>query len=167
MNIVEWLEKQIEHDELLAREGSRDPVDNVPVAADGAHWTWVEDVDWEPTEPDVTDPDWTATALCSVERRPSRPVLTRRGVVEDLCALFMYADGPAVGAAAHIVNWDPARVLLECRAKRLILAECVLELKDREGGLEGKVGTTAWYVLTGMALGYADRPGYEEHWPHG
>lgn len=164
-SIVEWLEQQIEQDEAWAREASQDGLYGMRVLKYGAHWTWVDgDDDWEPTTPDPVDPDWTAKGLCSVERFPSSPVRTRHGIEHEMPIHYMYVDSLPVGVAGHIVNWDPARVLLECRSKRVIIKECILALEQHEGGLEGKVGTAAWYVLTGMALAYAERPGYVSAW---
>lgn len=160
MKIVEWLERQIRVDEAWALEASQSGA-----LPQGAHWTWVEGADdWEPTKVDPVNPDWSANGLCSVERFPSGPVRTRHGVEHEMPIHYMYADNPPVGVAGHIVNWDPARVLLACRAKRLIITECLIELKNREGGLEGQIGTTAWYVLTAMALEYLERPGFQEDW---
>lgn len=167
--IVDWLFRQIDLDEALAREATRDPLHPNHKTPEGAHWTWVEGEHWEPVKPDVTDPDFYASGLCSTERFPSEPIRGRHGVEHSMPTHYLYAevDSSAVGAAAHIINWDPARVILACRAKRLVVRECLVELENREGGLQGNIGTACWYVLTGMALEYYERPGFQTDWDTG
>lgn len=58
---------------------------------------------------------------------------------------------------AHIVEWDPARVLREVEAKR--------RLVDRYAWLceHGDTGNAAW-VLPLLATTYADHPDYRREW---
>ncbi|MGW4757738.1 DUF6221 family protein [Streptomyces chartreusis] len=58
------------------------------------------------------------------------------------------------GAARHIAEWDPARVLREIDAKRRILATLREEGGDRMFA----------DIFQLLALPYADRPGYREQW---
>ncbi|MEU5624259.1 DUF6221 family protein [Streptomyces tendae] len=55
---------------------------------------------------------------------------------------------------AHIAEWDPARVLREIDAKRRIIATLHEEGGDRMFA----------DIFSLLALPYADRPGYREHW---
>jgi len=55
--------------------------------------------------------------------------------------------------AIHIALHDPARVLAECEAKRLILALS-----------EHGCGDDYERVQRALALPYADRPGYQQKW---
>lgn len=70
--------------------------------------------------------------------------------------------------AAHVVRWNPARVLREVAAKRTIVREC-----ENQAAWESTTGrkypaTTAWALavttLRVLALPYSDRPGYREDW---
>lgn len=70
--------------------------------------------------------------------------------------------------AAHVVRWNPARVLREVEAKRRIVREC-----ENQAAWESTTGrkypaTTAWALavttLRVLALPYVDRPGYQEGW---
>ena len=80
---------------------------------------------------------------------------------------------------AHIVRWDPARVLAECDAKRRIVerhshtTEVIwrdrsqdFEVCDECGSGAANQGCTPWPcdTLKLLALSNADRPGYREEW---
>ena len=56
---------------------------------------------------------------------------------------------------AHVARWDPARVLVECAAKQLIVAEAAEQAPYLESWED---------VLTRLALPYADHPDYRAEW---
>jgi len=66
-------------------------------------------------------------------------------------------------ANPHIANWDPARVLAECQAKRVTIRAC-------ERGLEVDIACQeghSWQfetVLYALAAVYADHPDYQDEW---
>jgi GNAT superfamily N-acetyltransferase len=66
--------------------------------------------------------------------------------------------------AAHIVALDPSWRLADIARKRAIVAECVGDLKDREGGLQGEVGRSTWTILCWLAAEFAGEPGYRPWW---
>ncbi|TKJ25233.1 DUF6221 family protein [Blastococcus sp. CCUG 61487] len=72
-------------------------------------------------------------------------------------------DGQAV---AHVLAWDPARVLAECDAKRLI----VDQFRHHEAGVLIVRGdpinyrSALLFALRALALPYADHPDYQEEW---
>jgi len=78
-------------------------------------------------------------------------------------------------AVAHLDAWSPARVLAECEAKRRIVdLHPVVGDNVCDTCVVGKPGyplhphstPERWPcgTLRALALGYADRPGYEHHW---
>jgi hypothetical protein len=74
----------------------------------------------------------------------------------------------------HISNWAPARVLAECRAKRLLLADLETFTKLRDDDAESTPlpqALTLAGIVTGLehaalrlALPYADHPDYRQEW---
>jgi len=91
-------------------------------------------------------------------------------------------QGLGMDSLAHIARWDPARVLVECEAKRAIVARhCPYEqvFFNREtqemdsagpacewcGGHEpGIQDTWPCLDLCALALPYAEHPSYDEAW---
>lgn len=55
--------------------------------------------------------------------------------------------------AIHMVNWDPARVLAECAAKRAIVEDVTHSDED-----------TRDYVIRTLAAVYADHDEYRDEW---
>jgi hypothetical protein len=66
-------------------------------------------------------------------------------------------------ACAYIARHDPARVLREVEAKRLLITECerILAVRDWE---YDDAPQFAEYTLSALALPYSDHPGYQEAW---
>lgn len=94
-------------------------------------------------------------------------------------------NGDSRPAAEHIARWDPARVLVECEAKRAIVAEHATTRVDPNdklmlpGYCRMCVGETGWPIRTHqvgvgvdapcltvrlLALSYAGHPEYDEAW---
>jgi hypothetical protein len=76
--------------------------------------------------------------------------------------------------AAHVTRWQPARVLAECKAKRLMV-ETYERLWNRAEEIRRAVGNEqsasarllyagVEMVLPLLALPYADHPDYREEW---
>ncbi len=59
----------------------------------------------------------------------------------------------------HCAHWDPARVLAECDAKRLIV-----EMDDPRGEWDTGFERALHSVLALLVLPYADHPDYDESW---
>ncbi|MGW0495058.1 DUF6221 family protein [Streptomyces sp. NPDC003007] len=84
----------------------------------------------------------------------------------------VYDEGsPTEEQQAHIVEWDPARVLREIDAKRRIVAEIVPAMNEMDEQIHGEWGSSydpidyeSETLLRLLALPYADRPGYREEW---
>lgn len=75
-------------------------------------------------------------------------------------------EGAAVAGYAHLLNWMPARVLAECKAKREIVelhaggdAWCDHCSADRPGS-----ASDACPTIRALASVYADREGYRAEW---
>ena len=70
--------------------------------------------------------------------------------------------------AAHVAEFDPARVLREVEAKRRILDDYERAFEDRKlhpGDLALAGARLALHgVVKLLALPYSDRPGYREEW---
>lgn len=80
-----------------------------------------------------------------------------------------YIDADANGA--HIIRWDPARVLAECEAKRRIvevhqgLSVALKWVKGETGEAIVRSGVaTSEATLRFLAAVYADRPDYNPAW---
>lgn len=158
-DLVVWLRAQLDVDERLAQ-----------AAQDGngetGHWKKYE-VDREPGE--VESP------------------FDSSAVIDGQGDHVVYDEGaPSIEEALHIAEHDPARVLREVEADRLIIARyvelrdrCAADAQDYADWLAGKpvperltgVGRyeTAQrdglaFVLRVRALPRSDRPGYQEAW---
>lgn len=65
------------------------------------------------------------------------------------------------GSAGHIARWDPARVLIECKAKRgVIMANAPYDDIQVRRQTRDLAGAT----LRLLALPYASHPDYDESW---
>lgn len=71
----------------------------------------------------------------------------------------------------HVARWNPARVLVECEAKRRIISDVIPEVNGMDDRIEGEWGhgltgphEEGKLLLSLLALPYADRPGYREEW---
>lgn len=130
----------------------------------GVRWQWVEGPDWEPTRPDpavqefVAEPGMTCN-LASVETWPSGGRLMPRVVATEIIEM----DSAAAG---HIIRHDPARVLREVEAKRLILAEYESVAEDADLSDDGDrvLLSSLRGALKALALPYADHADYREEW---
>jgi len=86
---------------------------------------------------------------------------------------YLAVDRRAPQGVEHIANWDPARVLAECQAKRAII-----ELADEASGLDASVDLdravgprdfdaepyVGDVILRQLAAVYADHPDYQPEW---
>ncbi len=62
----------------------------------------------------------------------------------------------------HIANWDPARVLAECEAKRRVI-EALGNFEDGHIWASGEA-LRAQEALEAMTLPHADHPDYQQEW---
>lgn len=74
---------------------------------------------------------------------------------------YLAVDRRAPQGVEHIANWDPARVLAECQAKRAVIATHERQTFDDD--------PDAWIVLSEILLRhlaavYADHPAYDPAW---
>lgn len=81
-----------------------------------------------------------------------------REAVEDWYWTLGSLDGMAWSGAQHVIRFDPARMLAECKAKRRIVG---LHLEWE--GDANDYGQTA-QVLRLLAQVYADHPDYDPAW---
>lgn len=73
----------------------------------------------------------------------------------------VYDEGaPTEDEAAHIVLWDPARVLADIDSKRRIVEDC----QNHYLGDRGDADAVATVVVQLLALPYAGRDGWQESW---
>jgi len=171
-DLVDFLRAQYDEEEAYARAASQS---DHGATATGEHWVW----ECETTDrPVALDPamseyvegfDYSPVGLRSIEQYPSS--------VGPLSHLVVHGQQEIrVVDAAHIVRWDPARVLAEVGSKRRILDEYT-EARRREaekpgydavGRLETSlakvVAPALERVVRLLALPYAGRPGYREEW---
>lgn len=71
---------------------------------------------------------------------------------------FALSNNQLRATVDHMVNFDPARVLVECDAKRRVVAMHTPGERDRD---------CPECTLKLLALPYADRPGYRAEWSFG
>lgn len=78
---------------------------------------------------------------------------------------------PRTWNAHHIAQWDPARVLAECEAKRRIVNDAGFaahqaEINNRTPATEPVFAAAllAFHVLAHLARPYADHPDYDRDW---
>lgn len=149
---VVWLGQQLDDDERWALAANQPyPYAKPPAVAPagGVHWRWVAGEDWHTVTPDpvvdefVADPGYSCN-LATVEEWPSGHHSVPRTYANDIIEM----DSAAAG---HIALHDPARVLREVEAKRLLLA--------LHRGCDARC-----YVVKVLALPYMDRPGYRDEW---
>jgi len=91
------------------------------------------------------------------------PPSTRPGV--GMAAGHAAASADFNETAAHIARHDPARVLAEVEAKRILLGDherFVAERRRMMGGWDSYPEASP--VLTAFAAAYADHPDYREEW---
>ena len=139
-DLVQWLHKQLDEDERIARAA-----------------TWHDDAG-----------TWTAEAskYTSKRRREPRQFIIDSmddGVITDVDA---EASEPE-GVARHIAEHDPARALREVDAKRRLLSDFAPMLAQADALIEGEWNSNDdlhGRLLAYLTLPYADRPGYREEW---
>ncbi|HEY5248119.1 MAG TPA: DUF6221 family protein [Dermatophilaceae bacterium] len=118
------------------------------------------------------------TLVAFLEARLTEDELTARAAIDggpDWHVLYAYrdikdgdgqyvvladAEYPTAGQAAHIARHSPARVLRQCEASRLVIAE-FLRL-DAISDLPGRrIAETA---LRQLASVHSDHPDFDPHW---
>lgn len=82
-----------------------------------------------------------------------------------------YEDAaPDAHQAAHIVNWDPARVLAEIDAKRRIIERYEDALSRQTDPDHSQIAADVQvceyedWILPALLMPYADRDGYRDEW---
>lgn len=180
-DLVTWLRQQLDDDERWALAANQPyPYAKPPAVAPagGVHWRWVAGEDWHTVTPDpvvdefVAEPGYPCN-LATVEEWPSGHHCVPRTYANDIIEM----DSAAAG---HIIRHDPARVLREVEAKRIMLALAIqmltpvpippdtsaivarIELIVEEH--ERKLADRLLHLLHLLALPYADRDGYREEW---
>jgi len=187
-DLVAWLRRQLDEDEAYARAAS-EPYpyrDDQSIGAPeiGCRWQWVAGENWTPAAPEpmvnefvappgegcnlATVETWeTSWELESGERVGHRkmPNVAANSMVEVRSTW-----------AAHIARNDPAAVLADVAAKRLILAEhqprseraswdedvTICATCRYDGGLDWVAYPCPTVRL--LASAYASRPGYRSEW---
>ena len=120
MTITEFLEARIAEDERSARDASPGPWTFSNIASVGGGTIY------DPTVA-IANVEWDTERVDSRIRR-TRP------------------DWQADATGEHIARHDPARVLAECAAKRVLL------------------GNANYTALNALAAVYADHPDYKQEW---
>jgi hypothetical protein len=160
-DLIDWLRAQIDIDEQWALAASAPDAwrGNHPPILTGVRWTWAVGENWEPYTVDPLEEhvgdsvkDYSPT-LVTIDEWPHDEPLGRwthfRHRVLANAEEVRSVDG------GHIVNHDPARVLREVAAKRLLIGWA-----DSPALPECETG----YVLAALAAVYSNRPGWREEW---
>lgn len=144
--LVEWLRARFNEDERLARAaGSLSGI----IAAGSDQWR---------VSGSHTDDGGTYWSITSTS-----PDLGRVPVVEMVGSGMSGGGAHTEEVAAHIAEWDPARVLREIDAKRDLL-RFAKGIHDHHETFTTGVAARLEQTLRLFALAYADRPGYREEW---
>lgn len=150
MTLTEFLLARIAEDEADAR-AAIDP------ERPGTHWQWVRNHDDVPTPAPTWDDG--SVGLRTVEHFPT-PVV---GPLPAFVLNHVEMDEPR--AAPHIARHDPARVLAECEAKRLIVHRHHAPHECPGNGPQTYYRTELGCpTVRDLALPYADHPDYDEAW---
>lgn len=70
--------------------------------------------------------------------------------------------GPEDHRVAHMFRWSPARVLVECEARRRIVEDYLSQLNSHQSGWDAR--SPRDYPLRALALPYSDHPDYRDEW---
>ena len=162
--LAAWLLEQIAADGAVARSA-------IQAERPGTHWRWFDD---ETDEPAGLDGEYEGgMSLRTVEQFPARidgwtlPAFIVQGTE--------IAQPEQAGAFRHIARWDPARVLVECAAKRQIVEMADEADYDRDQLAQEHCVTRAEeealcaaspgeLIRRALASVYADREGWREEW---
>lgn len=153
-DLITWLHAQLDEDERVAQAACQ--------KGPAEHWQWVADETNEVvTNEDLRDVlEEQNVSLRSVEEYFPDYQTTIPGSTPS------FAIGPIDDfspALPHIARWDPARVLDEVKAKRMVVEVLARCIDHRWTGTYAVVEETR-RVLRALALPYADRPGYQPEW---
>lgn len=173
MDVREFLEARLAEDEAWARAAStpyRYAAPGSTPPEDGVHWTWVVGEDWTPVKVDPVGEDTVGgpehygyhVNLASVEEWPDKTYPTRP-MAHTIANYMMEVESAAAG---HIVRHDPARVLRDVEAKRLILARHTPE-EQWVGPKEASTLYAVWCTgcWDGNCVTDYDMTCSQENWP--
>lgn len=167
--LADFNDARLDDDELWATEASRRSGEQAPKG--GVHWHWVTNSNDEEMTPDpsresiVGEEAEEAVSLRSREKWP-----TASGV-GDLPQFALYADEVPSPVGGHIIRHDPARVLAEVAAKRLLISnwrDLILRIDaETDPGKRERLALTRHgldQVAYQFAAVHADHPDYQEGW---
>jgi hypothetical protein len=92
----------------------------------------------------------------SLAHAADRDARTRGPITDDLSA------EPDDHRIVHMFRWSPARVLVDCEAKRRIVEDYLSQLNSHRSGWDAR--TPRDYPLRALALPYTDHADYREEW---
>lgn len=182
-DLLDWLGTELARDTAAALNAS---ASDLGATLAGEHWQWVDPVTDEVVPVDalpgyvdrtLSVPHGSRVSLRSVEEYETR--LWPDGPHRYLPSFpVYYAEEVNIGAAAHIVEWAPARVLRQLAAQQAVVgalraavahARAVRRDPSRAEGYAA--GHPRLVELEGLeravrelAVAYADRPGYQPSW---
>lgn len=157
--LTEWIAQQIAEDEAWARAA------NGPKAPpEGDRWQWEDPEDDHLLVPDPMLSEIVGSGCASLR------TVHASAAWDDLShQVISSGEEIPAGAAGHIIRHDPRRVLADCQAHRLILADhehedgactrCVVYV-DQVAGLHESPCPT----VLALAQPYSNRPGWQREW---
>lgn len=158
--IVAFLTRCLDEDELWAMEASRDGWDN-PVPEGGVHWQWVRSEGDIVVEIDTTTMEYVDEGRgISLRSRETFPSKYNKWSLPQFA--ISSAEEVPVAVGGHILRHDPAHVLAEVEAKRAVMKHCTVMIAWATPG--SAVAQLCINVLVSMAPPYKDRPGYNPAW---
>jgi hypothetical protein len=118
---------------------------------------------------------WLLTQIDADERVADRALDVSTDLGHQASWSSFSAGDVADEAITHVEAWSPDRVLAECEAKRRIVDlhpvvgddvcdTCVVGMRGYPAYPNSKPERWPCGTLRALALGYADRPGYQQDW---
>ena len=171
--LITFLRARHSEDELWATEASRRG--DGPPAPGGVHWQWVDPDNDQVLEVDPGLDDLPCDP--SLRSRETWPTNTGVGDLPQF-AIYQTEEVPAA-VAGHILRHDPARVLRDVRAARLMIEQtfryearndgewgCCHTAGEIEAGKCPDTDSDGITALRILALPYNEHPDYRKTWRH-
>lgn len=168
--LADFNDARLDDDELWAIEASRRNGELAPRR--GAHWHWVAKGDDEEIVPDPSREEYVGEyAEEAVSLRSREKWSTASGVGDLPQFAIREVEEVASAVGGHIIRHDPARVLAEVAAKRLLIAnwrQLIERIESEKDPAKRERLTLTRHGLDQfayqMAAVHANHPDYRQEW---
>ncbi|MFF0009561.1 DUF6221 family protein [Streptomyces tibetensis] len=167
--LADFNDARLDEDELWATEASRRDSEQAPDG--GVHWHWVANSNDQEITPDPSRESYVGEDAEEAVSLRSRETWPTTSGVGDLPQFALYADEVPSAVGGHIIRHDPARVLAEVAAKRVLIANWreLIQRIDAEQDAEKRERLALTrhgmdQVAHQLAAVHANHPDYQESW---